>query len=42
MTHVDYNLPGAYSYEVWLRLIQELHLGYKSMEQAYLRMTLIY
>ena len=38
MTHVDYNLPGAYSYEAWLRLIQELHLGYPSMEQAYRRM----
>ena len=38
MTHVDYNLPGAYGYESWLRLIQELHLGYPSMEQAYRRM----
>ncbi len=38
MTHVDYNLPGAYSYEAWLRLIQELHLGYPTMEQAYRRM----
>ena len=38
MTHVDYNLPGAYSYEAWFRLIQELHLGYPSMEQAYRRM----
>ena len=38
MTHVDYNLPGAYSYEAWLRLIQELHLGYPAMEQAYRRM----
>ncbi len=41
MTHVDDNLPEAYSYEAWLRLIQELHLGYSSMEQAYRRMTLI-
>jgi serine/threonine-protein kinase HipA len=38
MTHVDYNLPGAYSYEAWLRLIQELHLGYPALEQAYRRM----
>ena len=38
MTHVDYNLPGAYSYESWLRLIQELHLGYSAMDQAYRRM----
>jgi serine/threonine-protein kinase HipA len=38
MTHVDYNLPGAYSYESWLRLIQELHLGYPAMDQAYRRM----
>lgn len=39
MTHVDYNLPGAYSYEAWLRLIQELHLGYPAMDQAYRRMV---
>jgi len=38
MTHVDYNQPGAYSYEAWLRLIQELRLGYPTMEQAYRRM----
>lgn len=38
MTHVDYNLPGAYSYEAWLRLIQELRLGYPAMDQAYRRM----
>ncbi len=38
MTHVDYNLPGAYSYEAWLRQIQELLLGYPTMEQAYRRM----
>ena len=38
MTHVDYNLPGAYSYEAWLRQIQALHLGYPAMEQAYRRM----
>lgn len=38
IAHVDYNLPGAYSYEAWLRLIQELHLGYPAMEQAYRRM----
>jgi serine/threonine-protein kinase HipA len=38
MTHIDYNLPGAYSYEAWFRLIQELHLGYPAIEQAYRRM----
>ncbi len=38
MTHVDYNLPGAYSYEAWFRLIQQLHLGYPALEQAYRRM----
>lgn len=38
MMHIDYNLPGTYSYEAWLRLIQELHLGYQAMEQAYRRM----
>ena len=37
MTHVDYNLPGAYSYEAWLRQIQALHLGYPAIEQAYRR-----
>ena len=38
MTHVDYNLPGAYSYEAWLRLIQELHLGYPALDKAFRRM----
>jgi serine/threonine-protein kinase HipA len=38
ITHVDYNLPGAYSYESWFRLIMELHLGYPALEQAYRRM----
>lgn len=34
MTHVDYNLPGAYSCEAWHRVIQELRLGYPAMDQA--------
>jgi serine/threonine-protein kinase HipA len=38
MAHVDYNLPGATGYEAWFRLIQELHLGYRALEQAYRRM----
>lgn len=38
MMHVDYNLPGAYSYESWFRMMQELHLGYPALEQAYRRM----
>ena len=38
MTHVDFNVPQAYSYEAWLRLIQTLNLGYPAMEQAYRRL----
>lgn len=38
MTHVDFNLPQAYSYEAWFRLIMELKLGAAALEQAYRRM----
>jgi serine/threonine-protein kinase HipA len=38
MTHVDFNIPQAYSYEAWFRLIMELKLGAVALEQAYRRM----
>ena len=37
MEHVDYNQPGAYSYEQLFRLILELNLGYEALEQAFRR-----
>jgi serine/threonine-protein kinase HipA len=37
MEHVDYNQPGAYSYEQLFRLILELNLGYEALDQAYRR-----
>ena len=39
MTHVDFNRPQAYSYEAWFRLILELNLGARALEQAYRRMV---
>lgn len=39
ITHVDFNRPQAYSYEAWFRLILELNLGAKTLEQAYRRMV---
>lgn len=38
ITHTDFNIPQAYSYEAWFRLILTLQLGYPAMEQAYRRM----
>lgn len=38
MEHIDFNLPQAYSYEAWFRLILDLNLGYPALEQAYRRM----
>jgi len=35
--HVDFNLPGAFSYEQFLRTILALGLGYPTMEEAYRR-----
>jgi serine/threonine-protein kinase HipA len=37
MEHVDYNQPGSYSYEQFMRLVLELGLGYPAREQAFLR-----
>jgi serine/threonine-protein kinase HipA len=37
MHHVDYNLPGAFSYEQFLRTILTLGLGYTALEEAYRR-----
>ncbi len=37
MEHVDYNLPGLYSYEQYLRLVLTLKLGYPALEQAFRR-----
>ncbi len=37
MEHVDYNQPGAYSYEQLFRLLLDLGLGYPTLEQAFLR-----
>ena len=37
MEHVDYNQPGAYSYEQFFRLIQLLELGYPTLEEGYRR-----
>jgi serine/threonine-protein kinase HipA len=37
MEHVDYNVPGLYSYEQYLRLVLTLELGYPALEQAFRR-----
>jgi serine/threonine-protein kinase HipA len=37
MHHVDYNLPGLFSYEQFLRTILALGLDYPSLEQAFRR-----
>ncbi len=37
MEHVDYNVPGLYSYEQLLRLVLALGLGYPALEQAFRR-----
>ena len=35
--HIDYNVPGLYSYEQYFRLVLALGLGYPALEQAYRR-----
>jgi serine/threonine-protein kinase HipA len=35
--HVDYNLPGQFSYEQFLRTILELKLGYPALEEGFRR-----
>ena len=39
LAHFDFNAPGAYGYEQALTVIQQLRLGYKSLEQMYRRMV---
>ncbi len=39
MVHVDYNDPGAASYEEYFRTIQELGMAYDSLTEAYRRMV---
>ena len=38
MMHFDYNVPGQYSYEDALKVIQQLNLGYPAMKEMYRRM----
>ena len=35
--HVDYNLPGAFSYEQFLRTLLTLQLDYPTIEEGYRR-----
>ena len=37
MRHVDYNQPGSFSYEEYLRTVLALGLGYPAVEEAYRR-----
>lgn len=37
MRHADYNQPGAFSYEEYLRTVQGLGMGYPSVEEAFRR-----
>lgn len=37
MQHVDYNQPGLFSYEQYLRTVLELNLGYPAIEEAFRR-----
>jgi len=37
MHHADYNQPGAFSYEQYLRTTLQLNLGYPALEEAYRR-----
>lgn len=37
MEHVDYNTPGAYSYEQWFRLLLDLRLSPAVLEEAFRR-----
>jgi serine/threonine-protein kinase HipA len=39
IAHYDFNLPGAYSYEQALLIIQKLNLGYETLEEMYRRMV---
>ena len=37
MQHVDYDVPGLFSYEQYLRTVLALNLGYPQLEEAYRR-----
>jgi serine/threonine-protein kinase HipA len=37
MLHIDYNIPGAASYEVYLRTVLRLGLSHDALEEAYRR-----
>ena len=37
MEHVDYNQPGAYSYEQFFRVVLDLELGYPALEETFRR-----
>lgn len=39
MLHVDYNEPGASSYEEYMRTILKLEMAYDALQQAYRRMV---
>jgi serine/threonine-protein kinase HipA len=39
LQHVDYNQPGAFSYEQYLRTVLDLGLAYPALEEAYRRMV---
>jgi len=38
MVHVDFNTPQAFSYVAWFRLMYELQLGQRAVDEAYKRM----
>jgi len=37
LEHADYNVPGAYSYEQYFRVVLKLKLGHAALEQAFRR-----
>jgi len=37
LEHVDYNVPGAYSYEQYFRVVLRMNLGYAALEEAFRR-----
>jgi serine/threonine-protein kinase HipA len=39
MQHVDYNQPGTFSYEQYLRTVLDLNLGYPALEEVFRRMV---
>lgn len=39
LMHVDYNRPQSLSYEAWFRLMLELQLGHRALEQGFKRMV---